>query len=458
MIYWLLQFADLVYYHIFHIFFVFGALCWLVWILRLVRSAPYKPFITNELFRPPVTILVPIYNERPEALVESLGSMIKYTSAEDEILALVDVRDKTARQPGGMLHHPRLKVLVAPPGKRQALIAGFNAAANPIVMVTGSDTQFHKDTLNEIVKPFADPKVGGVTGQVVTSNDKGIGAKCYEWALVLRNKMIYPAMSRSNTVHVLNGECYAVRRELAVLFQAEFTNQKFLGRLCDSGDDGWMTTLLLKYDYRTVYQATAIAYTNPPPSFGQFLRQQLRWNRNSTRRSLMVLTQGWAYKRGFMYPFQLIIALVKLPFWIVVIVLAAVRFFVGHDIGVVAASWFDPAWHIFRPLIFLAGVIIIRGIRGLPYLIAEPKALLFLPVYAFISPFVLAPYKLYAMLTARNTQWLTRGKEIQEKEQVSERRTVFAYASVSAAIIVTVICIPLLAFAVAVADDDADSY
>ena len=462
MIYWLLQFADLVYYHIFHIFFVFGALCWFIWLLRLIRSAPYKPFIANDPLRPPVTILVPIYNEKPDALVESLGSMIKYTSAEDEILALVDIRDKTPRQPGGMLQHPRLKVLVAPPGKRQALIAGFNAAANSIVMVTGSDTQFHKDTVNEIVKPFTDPKVGGVTGQVVTSNDKGIGAKCYEWGLVLRNKMIYPAMSRSNTVHVLNGECYAVRRDLAVLLQTEFTNQKFLGRLCDSGDDGWMTSLLLKYDYHTVYQATALAYTDPPSSFGQFLRQQLRWNRNSTRRSLMVLTQGWAYKRGFMYPFQLFVALVKLPFWIVVLVLAGIRFFTGHDIGVVAASWFDPAWHIFRPLIFLAGVIIIRGLRGLPYLISEPKALLFLPAYAFITPFILAPYKLYAMLTARNTQWLTRGPEIKEKEQVNEqvreRRTLTSYATVSAAILVTVISIPVLAFAVALADDEADSY
>jgi hypothetical protein len=260
----------------------------------------------------------------------------------------------------------------------------------------------------------------------------------------------------------MNGECYAVRRELAVLFEGEFMNQKFLGKLCDSGDDGWMTTLLLKYNYHTVYQSSAIAYTDPPSSFGQFLRQQLRWNRNSTRRSLMVLTQGWAYKRGFMYPFQLIVALVKLPFWIVVIVLAAIRFFTGHDIGVVAASWFDPAWHTFRPLIFLAGVIVIRGMRGIPYLMSEPKALLFLPVYAFITPFILAPYKLYAMLTARNTQWLTRGTEMKDNEQgqsqPKEKRTIATYVVISVAILVSLISIPILAFAVALADDEADAY
>jgi hyaluronan synthase len=380
--------------------------------------------------------------------------MIKYSSSEDEILALVDVRDKTALEPGGLLHHPRLRMLVAPPGKRQALVAGFNAARNPIIMVTGSDTQLRRDTVNELVAPFVDPRVGGVTGQVVTSNDRGIGAKCYEWGLVLRNKMIYPAMSRSRTVHVMNGECYAVRTELAVAYQVEFIQQKFLGRLCDSGDDGWMTTLLLKYDFRTVYQSSAIAYTNPPASFRQFLRQQLRWNRNSTRRSLMVLTQGWAYKRGAMYPFQLFVALLKLPFWIVVIVLAAWRFFIGNDIGVVAATWFDPGWHIFRPVIFIVGVMLIRAVRGLPYLISQPKALLFLPAYAFITPFILAPYKLYAMLTARDTKWLTRGKEMKGKE----RKTITAYTAVSAAILVTVVSLPLLALTVALADDESDSY
>jgi len=452
MIYWLLQLADLVYYHIFHIFFAFGLFCWFIWTLRLMLSAPYRPFKTDGPFRPPVSVLVPVYHEQSTALIESLGSMIRYTSAEDEILALIDVRDKAALTPGALPHHPRLKILVAPPGKRPALVAGFQAAVNPIVLITGSDTQFNRNTVSELVKPFIDPQVGGVTGQVVTSNDRGIGGKCYEWGLVLRNKMIYPAMSRSNTVHVMNGECYAVRRELALKLTPEFLNQKFLGKLCDSGDDGWMTTLVLKENYKTVYQSTAIAYTNPPNSFDEFLRQQLRWNRNSTRRSLMVLTRAWAYKHGFMYPFQLFIALVKLPFWVVVIALAAYRFFFGHDIGVVAASWFDPWWHIFRPLIFVVGVVIIRALRGLPYLISEPKALLFLPLYAFISPFILAPYKLYAMMTARDTKWLTRGKEGEEK------KTAAGYVTTGAIIICILFSLPLIALGSALADDDADSY
>jgi len=421
--------------------------------LRFSLARFYKPFVTPEPFRPGVSVLVPIYNEKLEILLESLGSIIKHTSSEDEIIALVDERDNNAMAPGAIFRHPRMRVLVAPPGKRQALIIGFQQAKNPIVLVTGSDTRFDPNTISEIVKPFYDPQVGGVTGQVITAHDRGLGAKCYEWALVLRNKMIYPAMSTKGTIHVLNWECYATRKELALLLQEEFITQKFMGRLCDSGDDGWMTTLLLKSGYKTVYQSTAIAYTDPPSSFGEFLRQQTRWNRNSTRRSLMALTQGWTYQRGPLFPFQLFVALIKLPFWIAVIGYAAYRYFFGHDIGVVATSWFDPEWHIFRPLIFIAGVIIIRALRGLPYLVDQPKALLFLPVYAFISPFILAPYKLYAMLTARETKWLTREKA---EERVEERAPARAFAYAAAALVA--LTLPLLAFAVAFAEDDADSY
>jgi len=455
MIYWLLQFADLIYYNIFHLFFAFGLFCWFVWTLRIFLSTRYKPFKTAEPFRPSVSILVPIYNEKTDILLESLGTMIKNTGADDEILALVDVRDKAATMPGAIFRHPRLHIVIAPPGKRQALSAGFQYAINPIVIVTGSDTQFDNNTVDEIVKPFIDPKIGGVTGQVVTTNDNGIGGKCYQWSLVLRNRMIYPAMSTSGTVHVLNGECYAMRKELALVCEEEFLNQTFMGKKCDSGDDGWMTTLIIKKDFKTVYQSTAIAYTNPPTSFREFLRQQTRWNRNSTRRSLTALSNGFAYKHGPLYPFQLFISLVRLPFWIVVIGYAGWRFFFGHDIGVVATSWFDPWWHMFRPLIFIAGVIIIRALRGLPYLVREPKALLFLPAYAFISPFILAPYKLYAMLTARDTKWLTRGKK---EEEIAERRPSLAYATAMAAVILVVISMPLLALTVAIAEDDADSY
>jgi N-acetylglucosaminyltransferase len=451
MVYWLLQLADLIQYNIIHLFFIYGAFCWFIWLVRLLVSAFYRPFKADVSSRVPVSILVPILNENIDVLNNCLKSLLQNTSQNDEVLALLDVRNSSMQILSFLFDHPRLRVIVAPEGKRPALVMGYEAAKNPIVIVTGSDTTFDKDTVNELVKPFVDPRVGGVTGKVLVGDTKGVGAKSYKWAMELRNRMIYPAMSVTGAVHVLNGELYAVRKQLAVTFKEEFLNQKFMGKICDSGDDGWMTTLLLKHGNRTVYQSTSVAITIAPSSFRAFLRQQLRWNRNSTRRSLMVLFQSWAYTHGPLYPLQLLTALIKLPFWVVVIVMAAIRLIIGHNIGVVSTSWFDPYWHQWRILIFLGGIMLIRLLRGLPYLISDRKAWLFWPLYSFLAPFVLGPYKLWAMLTARDTRWMTRGKE--KKTNGNGK-----LPAAAAAIIGFCFILPFLALGVAFADDDFDSY
>jgi hypothetical protein len=97
----------------------------------------------------------------------------------------------------------------------------------------------------------------------------------------------------------------------------------------------------------------------------------------------------------------------------------------------------------------VAGVIAIRLLRGLPYCIREPRALLFLPVYAFISPFVLAPLKLYAMLTARSSRWITRG---------GKHRLPYAEAATVGGLALLFVSFPALAFALQFADDESSQY
>jgi hyaluronan synthase len=227
----------------------------------------------------------------------------------------------------------------------------------------------------------------------------------------MRNLMIYPALSTRGRVHVLNGECYAVRRYFALEYQFDFVNQKFLGRQCDSGDDGWMTTLILKAGYTTVYQSTAVAITEAPSSLEGFIDQQTRWNRNSFRRSTTVLLQGWSWSRGFMYILQLFTSLVRCPAWIAVLIWAIYSLITRSWTPTATTIWLEPWWSTYRIPIFLLSLILIRALRGLPYLIENPRALFFLPLYAFIAPFFLAPIKLYAMITAYDTRWITRNPD-----------------------------------------------
>lgn len=452
MIYWLLQLLDLIVYDFLHLFLVFGALCWLIWFVRLAVSSRYEPFEGKSGVRPAVSVLVPIFQEETDDLKRNLASILANMSDEDEIFAIFDERDDRREELD--LEDRRLRRLVAPPGKRPALAQGIREASNPIILVTASDTKLDESTIPEILKPFEDPEIGGVCGNVNVVDDKGFGAKCYKWALRLRNLMVYPAMSRSGTVHVLNGECYAVRRKLALSYLDEFTNQVFLGKTFDSGDDGWMTTLLLRHGHKTVFQSTAKATTIAPRSLRSFMRQQLRWNRNSTRRTLHAITKKWAYRRGAIYPFHLFVTLIRAPFWMVVIILAIIRILTGTGIGVRAAQWFEPTWSDWRIVFFIVAVILVRCLRGLPYLLREKKAFLFLPFYAFIAPFLLAPMKVYAMLTARNARWITRGGG-----QTGSRTSGLASkAALSVLFLLLVVAFPLGGLALALTADEMDTY
>ncbi len=194
--------------------------------------------------------------------------------------------------------------------------------------------------------------------------------------------------------------------------------------------------------------------TVAPRSLWSFIRQQIRWNRNSTRRSLHVVSKKWAYKRGVMYPFHLFVTLIRAPFWMVVLILAIIRILTGTGIGVRAAHWFEPIWSDWRIVFFIVAVILVRCVRGLPYLLREKKAFLFLPLYAFIAPFLLAPVKVYAMLTARNARWITRGGG----QGGGKRSELASKATLVALFLLLVIVFPLGALAIALTTDEMDTY
>ena len=60
-------------------------------------------------------------------------------------------------------------------------------------------------------------------------------------------------------------------------------NEFFLGRRCVAGDDGRLTWLVLASGYKTVHQSSARALSMFPDTFRAFVKQRIRWSRNSYR-------------------------------------------------------------------------------------------------------------------------------------------------------------------------------
>jgi hyaluronan synthase len=185
----------------------------------------------------------------------------------------------------------------------------------------------------------------------------------------------------------------------------------FLGRLCISGDDGRLTWLMLAAGYKTVYQSTARTLSMFPDQPWPFLKQRLRWSRNSYRCYLTAIWKGWLWRQ------PLITQLTVLQFMFTPLTMGIALGYLGHWI-------FHPGQ--FIATIALAWLLIGRSIRGLSHLRQRPGDIVILPLVAVMTVFIALPVKTFAIVTMNRQGWLTRhadmvGAEAQGSATVTGR-------------------------------------
>jgi len=185
----------------------------------------------------------------------------------------------------------------------------------------------------------------------------------------------------------------------------------FLGRLCISGDDGRLTWLLLASGYRTVHQSTARTLSMFPDRLRPFLKQRLRWSRNSYRCYLTAIWKGWLWRQPVICQVSVLqVMLTPLTMGIALTYLA---------------RWFTHPQQ-FVATIAIGWLLVGRTIRGLSHLRRRPGDVVVLPLVALMTVIVALPVKLYAFLTMNVQGWLTRhdqliGAEAQGASTLMER-------------------------------------
>ena len=141
-------------------------------------------------------------------------------------------------------------------------------SSSDICVLVDSDTIWPGRTLSELLKPFADPEVGGVTTrQRILEPDRHILTRWADWMDGLRNEYSMPAMSVLGTVGCLPGRTIAFRRTMLETSMDHFMTAKFLGVFLEVSDDRTLTNECLRQGYRTVYQRSSLVYTDAPTSW-----------------------------------------------------------------------------------------------------------------------------------------------------------------------------------------------
>ncbi len=403
----LLQLRDLLVHHRVHLFLLYMALVWSVWGWKAWLSRRYTPF-TGEC-NETTAVLIPVVDEPHELFREVLRRITR--QGPDEIHVVINgprnlpLEAICAEFPGVATTWTEI------PGKRNALRIGVEETTSDICVLVDSDTIWTSDTLDELVRPFADPEIGGVTTkQRILAPERHILSRWADWMESLRNEYAMPAMSVLGTVGCLPGRTIAFRRKVLVDSMDHFLNARFLGIFLEVSDDRTLTNECLRHGYKAVYQSSSLVYTDAPLEWKKMAKQQLRWARGSQYNTLRMFP--WMLKNAKPLAF-FYLADILLPFLLLGAYLGwFVRQFIITDIDL-----FEPFVSTFGrfgggALVALFAILASTAssaLRQSRHLRQNPSDLWRIPTFLVISTLMLMPIRMLGFTRmAHNSGWGTR--------------------------------------------------
>ena len=368
-----------------------GVIVWSLWLYRVVLSRRARAIVSD--FSATTSVVVPSFHEDPDILLRCLHTWLSENPTE--VIVVLDTADVDSYDRLVAVGDPRLRpVLFQHAGKRSALGAGIRLARGEILVLTDSDTSWTPGLLRNVQMPFADPAVGGVsTQQNVYQRATSVWRRVADWLVNLRYYDYVPAMGRAGAVPCISGRTAVYRRDAVLPVLDELENEFFLGKRCISGDDGRLTWLVIASGWRTVHQSSAKALSMFPASFGAFVKQRVRWSRNSYRCYLTAMAKGWLWRVPFVTKItvlQIVITPLTMGLSMFYLLFNRLDF---TAVGIAAAT----GW-------LLLG----RGIRGSSNLRRNPRDILLLPLVAVVVVLIALPIKAYAFVTMNKQGWLTR--------------------------------------------------
>lgn len=209
---------------------------------------------------PTVTVIVAAYNEASviERRVDNLREL-DYPADRLEIVvasdASDDATDELARSAGARVIRNRRG------GKVAAQDLAVRETDSEIVAFSDANATWERGALRELVRPFADPKVAYVCGQLRLQAADGSNREGLYWRYEMA---VRSAESKLGSVTGGNGSIYAVRRSDYVEVDPRF------------GHDLSFPYLMVQRGRRAVYQPSARASEKPTPSVESEYRRKVR--------------------------------------------------------------------------------------------------------------------------------------------------------------------------------------
>jgi cellulose synthase/poly-beta-1,6-N-acetylglucosamine synthase-like glycosyltransferase len=219
----------------------------LVWVRG--RLFP-KPF-AQDAITPPVTLVIAAHNE-----ADCIGAKLENVLSLDyprDLLEVIVASDGSIDETEAIVRRygqDGVRLLSLPRrGKASALNAAVAMSNGAILVFSDANSMFDTRAVGELVRPFADPAIGGVAGdqRYLPNSSRAStaeGERCY-WAF---DRALKHAQSRAGNVTSATGAIYAIRRSLFSPVPEGVT------------DDFVASARVIDKGYRLVFAPNAVAF------------------------------------------------------------------------------------------------------------------------------------------------------------------------------------------------------
>ena len=280
-------------------------------VLAVVQKIRTRTMTFDPGFRPRVTVVIAAYNEE-KVIARTVHSVLSSGYTDLDVVVVDDgSKDGTYRVLSeNFATHPKVLILTQPNGgKSAALNNAILHASNDILIAVDADTIFTKGTIGCLVRHFADPKIGAVSGNARVGNRKKLITRFQSIEYIYGFNLDRRALDLLNAITVVPGAVGAWRKGL-ILELGGFGHDTL-------AEDTDLTLAIRRLGYKIRYDEKAIAYTEAPEDTGGLAKQRFRW-------AFGTLQAAWKHRDAMFVPRYGTLGFVALPsIWLFQVVLSA---------------------------------------------------------------------------------------------------------------------------------------
>ena len=348
---------------------------------------------------PPVTVIVPVYNEET-VILASLRSLLGLRYSSLEILVIDDGSTDRTRERAesleGRYGDTVLRVVSkSNGGKASALNTGIALARNNYVLCMDGDSRLDANTLKAAMRHFTDARVAAVAGNVKVVNRDNLWTRLQALEYLEGLNTARRAQGFLRVVNIIPGPIGVFRRDVLRAVGGYDTDT--------FAEDADLTLKIVTAGWHIVYEERAIAYTEAPEQFIDLVKQRYRW----TRGVLQALRKHRAWlvspRHGFLVWVSLVAMLFEAVVWPAVNILSNLLFcLVALSIGAASGVFY---WWVLLTMLDVAAALYAVGIEG-----EELRLVPYAVVYRFMFITMIDVAKLFATIEEMARVRMTWGK------------------------------------------------